>query len=185
MDEGAPGDREPAAQEEMGQQEEEEGEFQMGSEPTQEATEAVQDEAEEGDREDEGDAEPDTEASDTEGEPFSQQKTKRAKRAENAQEKLVKLANASARLPYDFLPELEPLYSNRLWKTIPDNDPLRSDNGPLRRGNRPNANGQFAGTPFPFLEVLGPFTLFVAGKLNKEANFGKYLGGEKGVCNWR
>ena len=46
---GGLGEQEPATQEEAGQHEEEEGEFQMGSDPTQEATEAIQDEAEDGD----------------------------------------------------------------------------------------------------------------------------------------
>ena len=83
------------AQEQMDQHHEEEGKFQMGLDPTQETTSATQDEAEDGEGEEDG--EPDTE----EGEPFSQQKTKKARRAENAQEKMVKLAGASARLPYE------------------------------------------------------------------------------------
>ena len=32
----------------------------------------------------------------------------------------MKLADASARLPYEFLPELQPLYSSRLWRTVPE-----------------------------------------------------------------
>ena len=73
------------------------------------------DEAVDGDGEEEKE-EPDTEGGDEEG----SEKSKRAKRTEDAQEKMVKLGDASVRLPYEFNQELQPLHTGRLWKMIPE-----------------------------------------------------------------
>ena len=105
-------------------QDEEEGEFQLGEEAQLDTAEEIQEVAadgeQEGEKEIELEAEEGEEATAGEEGEFSLPKSKRAKRAEGVQEKTVKMAHASVRLSYEFSSETQPLYSGRLWKTIPE-----------------------------------------------------------------